>query len=374
VEATYEGMRRFPVYWSFLISFSMRVTIAVDAMGGDHGLAVTVPAAVRFLSHFPRAHIILVGQTEPIKEALIAASAAGHTGISIREASEVIAMNEPPADALRRKKDSSMRVAIDLVKSGEAQACVSAGNTGALMAIGKFVLKTLHGIDRPAIATQLPNGNNGSTTVLDLGANVNCSAQQLLQFAVMGSAMVTAIEHRENPSVGLLNIGEEDTKGNEVVKEAAELLHQSGLNFYGNIEGDDIFEGTTDVVVCDGFVGNVALKTSEGLVKMISDFLKAEYKRNIFSKCAAFLSRGVINAFKARLNPNHYNGATLIGLRGVVVKSHGSADEEAFSYALRKAHQEVAHGMLDRIAQRIESVSDQLPELEKTVSGEKVEP
>jgi Fatty acid/phospholipid biosynthesis enzyme len=171
-----------------------------------------------------------------------------------------------------------------------------------------------------------------------------------------------------------LNIGEEDTKGNEVVKEAAELLHQSGLNFYGNIEGDDIFEGTTDVVVCDGFVGNVALKTSEGLVKMISDFLKAEYKRNIFSKCAAFLSRGVINAFKARLNPNHYNGATLIGLRGVVVKSHGSADEEAFSYALRKAHQEVAHGMLDRIAQRIESVSDQLPELEKTVSGEKVEP
>ncbi len=310
----------------------------------------------------------MVGQSAPIKEALVAANAATHPCISLYDASEVIAMDEPPADALRRKKDSSMRVAIDLVKNGEAQACVSAGNTGALMMIGKFVLKTLHGIDRPAIATQLPNANNAVTTMLDLGANVNCTAQQLLQFAVMGSAMVTAVERRENPSVGLLNIGEEDTKGNEVVKEAAELLRQSGLNFYGNIEGDDIFKGTTDVVVCDGFVGNIALKTSEGLAKMIADFLKAEYKRNAINMLAAFLSRGVINAFKQRLNPSRYNGATLIGLRGVVVKSHGSADEEAFAFALRKAYQEVAHGMLDRIAQRIELVSRQLPELEESTA------
>ncbi|MDR1530066.1 MAG: phosphate acyltransferase PlsX [Burkholderiales bacterium] len=342
----------------------MRVTIAVDAMGGDKGLAVTVPASVRFLSSCSGAHIILVGQKEPIKEALIAANAAGHPNISLYHANEVVTMHESAADALRRKKDSSMRVAINLIKNGEAQACVSAGNTGALMAIGKFVLKTLQGIDRPAIATQLPN-LKGSTTMLDLGANVNCTAQQLLQFAVMGSAMVTAIEKRDNPSVGLLNIGEEDTKGNEIVKEAAELLRESGLNFYGNIEGDDIYKGTTDVVVCDGFVGNVALKTSEGLVKMISDFLKKEYKRNLLNLFAAFLSRGVISAFRRRLNPNHYNGATLIGLRGVVIKSHGSADEEAFVYALRKAYQEVAQGMLDRIAQRIEAVSAQLPEVEK---------
>lgn len=346
----------------------MRVTIAVDAMGGDHGLAVTVPSSVRFLSSFPEAHIILVGQLMPLKEALAAVNAADHPRISLHDASEVIGMDEPPSDALRRKKDSSMRVAIDLVKNNEAQACVSAGNTGALMAIGKFVLKMLHGIDRPAIATQLPNAQNGATTMLDLGANVNCTAQQLLQFAVMGSAMVTAIEERENPSVGLLNIGEEDTKGNEVVKEAAELLRQSGLNFYGNIEGDDIFKGTTNVVVCDGFVGNIALKTSEGLAKMIADFLKAEYKRNTLNLLAAFLSRSVISAFKQRLNPNRYNGATLIGLRGVVVKSHGSANEEAFAFALRKAHQEVAHGMLDRIAQRIELVSGQLPELEESIA------
>jgi glycerol-3-phosphate acyltransferase PlsX len=268
-------------------------------------------------------------------------------------------MDEPPADALRRK-DSSMRVAIDLIKKGEAQACVSAGNTGALMAIGKFVLKTLPGIDRPAIATQLPN-TRGVSTMLDLGANVNCSPEQLLQFAIMGSALTTAIEGNDNPTIGLLNIGEEETKGNEMVKEAAELLKHSGLNFYGNVEGDDIYKGTTDVVVCDGFVGNVALKTSEGLVQMLYQFLKDEYTRNWRAKLAALFSYRVLKSFKSRLDPRRFNGATLVGLRGVVIKSHGSADELAFEFALRKAYQEVAHGMLDRIAQRIEAVSAQLP-------------
>ncbi|MDR2016926.1 MAG: phosphate acyltransferase PlsX [Burkholderiales bacterium] len=338
----------------------MRVTIAVDAMGGDHGLSVTVPAVLSFLAAVPEAQVVMVGLAGPLEAALASEDKALRARIKVRTASEVVEMHEPPADALRRKKDSSMRVAIDLIKSGEAQACVSAGNTGALMAIGKFVLKTLPGIDRPAIATQLPN-THGVSTVLDLGANVNCSSEQLLQFAIMGSALTTAIEGRENPTVGLLNVGEEETKGNEVVREAAELLKCSGLNFYGNIEGDDIYKGTTDVVVCDGFVGNVALKTSEGLVQMLYQFLKDEYSRNWRTKLAALLSYRVLKSFKSRLDPRRFNGATLIGLRGVVVKSHGSADELAFEYALRKAYQEVAHGMLDRIAQRIEAVSAKLP-------------
>ncbi len=339
---------------------AMPVIIAVDAMGGDHGLPVTVPAVSNFLTATPEAQVVMVGLAEPLEAALAAVDKTLCARIAVRAASEVVEMDEPPADALRRKKDSSMRVAIDLIKSGEAQACVSAGNTGALMAIGKFVLKTLPGIDRPAIATQLPN-TCGVSTVLDLGANVNCSAEQLLQFAIMGSALTTAIEGRDNPTVGLLNIGEEETKGNEVVKEAAELLKNSGLNFYGNVEGNDIYKGTTDVVVCDGFVGNVALKTSEGIVQMLYQFLKDEYSRNWWTKLTALVSYGVLKSFKSRLDPRRFNGATLIGLRGVVIKSHGSADELAFEYALRKAYQEVAHGMLDRIAQRIEAVSAQLP-------------
>jgi glycerol-3-phosphate acyltransferase PlsX len=338
----------------------MRVTIAVDAMGGDHGLSVTVPAVSNFLAAIPEAYVAMVGLAEPLETALASMDKTLRARISVHVASEVVGMDEPPADALRRKKDSSMRVAIDLIKSGEAQACVSAGNTGALMAIGKFVLKTLPGIDRPAIATQLPN-TRGVSTVLDLGANVNCSSGQLLQFAVMGSALATAVEERDNPTVGLLNVGEEETKGPGVGKVAAELLKNSGLNFYGNIEGDDIYKGTTDVVVCDGFVGNVALKTSEGLVQMLYQFLKDEYSRNWRTKLAALLSYRVLKSFKSRLDPRRFNGATVLGLRGVVVKSHGSADELAFEYALRKAYQEVAHGMLDRIAQRIEAVSAKLP-------------
>ena len=261
-------------------------------------------------------------------------------------------MNEPPADALRKKKDSSMRVAVNLVKDGTADACVSAGNTGALMAIARFVLKTLPGIDRPAIASQLPT-RSGDTLVLDLGANVNCTPQQLVQFAAMGSALISAVDGIERPTIGLLNIGEEDIKGNDVVKEAAELLKASPLNFVGNVEGDDIYKGTTDVVVCDGFVGNVLLKTSEGLAQMLYEFLKAEFTRNVLTKLAAAVVYPVLMSFRSRIDPRRYNGATLVGLKGVVVKSHGGADILAFTNALKRACAEVEHGVLDRIAQRI---------------------
>jgi glycerol-3-phosphate acyltransferase PlsX len=330
----------------------MPVTIAVDAMGGDHGPRVTVVAALRFLEETPDASVVLVGNEKAIREALPATSP---PRVSIRAASEVVAMEEPPADALRHKKDSSMRVAINLVKEGAAQACVSAGNTGALMAISRFVLKTLPGIDRPAIASQLPT-RKGVTTALDLGANVNCTPQQLVQFAVMGSALVAAVEGIERPSVGLLNIGEEDIKGNDVVKEAADLLKASGLNFHGNVEGTDIYKGTTDVIVCDGFVGNVALKTSEGLALMLADYLREEFTRNPFRKILALAALPVLRSFKRRVDPRRYNGATLIGLKGVVIKSHGSADALAFRYALKKAYAEVTHGVLERIAQRLGAI------------------
>src|SRR5437870_2855351 len=330
----------------------MRVTIAVDAMGGDHGPSVTVIASLKFLEETPDAAVILVGREDEVRKTLVARRSTASDRISVQPASEVVDMNEAPANALRGKKDSSMRVAVNLVKDGTAQACVSAGNTGALMAISRFVLKTLPGIDRPAIASQLPT-KTGVTTALDLGANVNCTAEQLVQFAVMGSALVAAVDGIDRPTVGLLNIGEEDIKGNDVVKEAAELLRSSGLNFHGNIEGDDIYKGTTDVVVCDGFVGNVALKTSEGLASMLYEFLRGEFTRNPFTRIAALFAYPVLASFKRRIDPRRYNGATLVGLKGVVVKSHGGADALAFRYALGKAHAEVAHGVLDRIAQRI---------------------
>ncbi len=330
----------------------MTVTVAVDAMGGDHGPSVTVPAALGFLEATPDARVILVGMEAPLAEALAKTRSPARDRVAIHPASEVVAMDEPPADALRKKKDSSLRVAINLVKDGTAQACVSAGNTGALMAIARFVLKTLPGIDRPAIASQLPT-KKGVTTALDLGANVNCTAEQLVQFAVMGSALVTAVEGIERPTVGLLNIGEEDIKGSDVVKETADLLKASHLNFHGNIEGDDIYKGTTDVVVCDGFVGNVALKVSEGLVVMLYEFLKGEFTRSPLTRLAALAAYPVLMAFKRRIDPRNYNGATLVGLKGVVVKSHGGADAQAFATALRKAHAEVTHGVLDKIAQQM---------------------
>jgi glycerol-3-phosphate acyltransferase PlsX len=264
-------------------------------------------------------------------------------------------MDEAPAQALRGKKDSSMRVAVNLVKSGDAHACVSAGNTGALMAISRFVLKTLPGIDRPAIAGIVPT-LKGEAYVLDMGANVNCTPEHLLQFAIMGAMLVSAMQHQDRPSIGLLNIGEEEIKGNDVVKEAADLLRASGLNFYGNVEGDDIFKGTTDVVVCDGFVGNVALKSAEGVAKMLRTFLTEEFRRNWFTYLCGVMAMPVLSGFKHRVDPARYNGASLLGLKGIVVKSHGSADAFAFEFAIQRAIEEARTGVLAHITERMAAI------------------
>ncbi|MBP8140846.1 MAG: phosphate acyltransferase PlsX, partial [Acidovorax sp.] len=280
-----------------------------------------------------------------------------HERASVVLASEVVAMDDPVEVALRKKKDSSMRVAIQQVKDGAASAAVSAGNTGALMAIARYILKTLDGIDRPAIATQLPNAQGGATTVLDLGANVDCSAEHLLQFAVMGSALVSALQDGGEPTVGLLNIGEEIIKGSEVIKKAGELLRSAAslgdLNFYGNVEGNDIFKGTVDIVVCDGFVGNVALKASEGVASMVVGGLKNEFSRNIFTKAAAIVAYPVLKALMKRIDYRRYNGAALLGLRGLVFKSHGSADVLAFEQALNRAYDAARNNLLDRVRTRI---------------------
>jgi glycerol-3-phosphate acyltransferase PlsX len=330
----------------------MEITVAIDCMGGDHGPTVTVPAALSFLKANSEVRVVLVGLRDALETELKAHGAEPGPRLRIHPASEVVLMDESPALALRNKKDSSMRVAVDLLKSGEAHACVSAGNTGALMAISRFVLKTLPGIDRPAIISVLPTMKGGRTYVLDLGANVDCTAQHLLQFAIMGSTLVNAVEHKERPSVGLLNIGEEAIKGNDVVKQAHELLKGSGLNFAGNVEGDDVYKGRTDVVVCDGFVGNVALKTSEGLARMLAAFLREEFQRNLFTRIAAAIALPVISAFKRRVDPREYNGASLLGLRGIVVKSHGSADAFAFQRAIERATEEVRNQVLQRLTQR----------------------
>jgi glycerol-3-phosphate acyltransferase PlsX len=331
----------------------MGVRIAIDCMGGDHGLSVTVPAALSFIAHVPDVSVLLVGREDEIRAALGKAGSHDASRVAVRAASEVVAMDEPPAVALRSKRDSSMRVAIEAVKSGDAQACVSAGNTGALMAIARFVLRMLEGIDRPAIAAPLPNRRGRATTVLDLGANVDCDPEHYLQFAIMGSALVTAVEGRERPLVGLLNIGEEAIKGNDTVKQAADLLRASSLNFHGNVEGNDIYDGTTDVVVCDGFVGNVALKTSEGLARMLGDFIREEFSRSLPSKLAAVLAMPVLNRLKDRVDHRRYNGASLVGLRGIVIKSHGSADVFAFEFALRRAYDEARNGLIERIARAV---------------------
>ncbi len=330
------------------------VTIAIDAMGGDHGVSVTVPAAVAYLRKHPDDTIVLVGLPDAIEAELRASGVPEiHPRLRIHAATEVVGMDEQPQSALRGKKDSSMRVSINLVKTGEASACVSAGNTGALMATARYVLKTLPGIDRPAIASFLPT-NKGQVCMLDLGANVDCTAEHLLQFALMGSTLVSALEHKDSPTVGLLNIGSEDIKGNEVVKQAAELLRTSDLNFYGNVEGDDIFKGVTDVVVCDGFVGNVALKTAEGVAKMMGGFLKEGFSRNPLTKFAALVSMPVLKAFKHRLDHRRYNGASFLGLKGIVVKSHGSADPFAFLCAIERAAEEARGGMLSHISEHVE--------------------
>lgn len=331
----------------------MDVTIAIDAMGGDHGTRVTIPAAVRYLQQHPNDTIVLVGLPDAIEAELRTAKTSIGPRLRIQAASEVVGMDESPQLVLRSKKDSSMRVAINLVKNGEASACVSAGNTGALMATARYVLKMLPGIDRPAIASFLPT-HKGQVCMLDLGANVDCNAENLLQFALMGTALVYAIEHKNNPTVGLLNIGSEDIKGNEIVKQASELLRQSDLNFYGNIEGNDIFKGVTDVVVCDGFVGNVALKTTEGLAQMLGGFLREEFNRNMFTKLAGLIATPVLKAFRRRVDPRRYNGASLLGLKGIVLKSHGSADAFAFFCAIERAAEEARGGMLHHISEHIE--------------------
>jgi glycerol-3-phosphate acyltransferase PlsX len=326
------------------------ITIAVDCMGGDHGPKVTLPACTEFLEAHPDARLILVGLPDALQ-------GFAHPRASIVTASEVVTMDDPLEVALRRKKDSSMRVAVQQVKDGAAQAAVSAGNTGALMAISRYVLKTLDGIERPAIAGQIPNKTGGATTVLDLGANVDCTAEHLLQFAMMGSALVSVLKNEDAPSVGLLNIGEEAIKGNEVIKQAGELLRAAAkagdLNFYGNVEGNDIFKGVVDIVVCDGFVGNVALKTSEGLASMIGGFLKAEFSKNIFTKLSALIAYPVLKALKNRFDHRRYNGAALLGLRGLVFKSHGSADAMAFGNALNRAYDAARNNLLDRVQLRI---------------------
>ncbi|MEI8034338.1 MAG: phosphate acyltransferase PlsX [Betaproteobacteria bacterium] len=328
----------------------MQVTVAVDCMGGDYGPPVTVPAVLSFLSNDPEVSVVLVGLSELIQVQLntLRPAPALLQRQRIAHASQVVAMDEAPASALRGKKDSSIRVAVNLLKNREADAFVSAGNTGALMAISRYVLKTLPGIDRPAIATVLP-ALNGHVYVLDLGANVDCTAEHLLQFAVMGSAMVSRVENKAQPTVGLLNIGEEDIKGNEVVKKTAHLLRESKLNFYGNVEGNDIFKGTTDIVVCDGFVGNVALKSAEGLALLIRTMLREEFNRNVLTRIVGLLAMPVMNALKRRIDHREFNGATLLGLKGVVLKSHGSADEYAFNCALKRAVEEVRTGMLEHI-------------------------
>ncbi len=325
-------------------------------MGGDHGPHVIVPSAVDYLRQDPEVNIILVGIPDAIESELRVIKAEMGPRLRLHAASEVVGMDESPALALRNKKDSSMRVAINLVKNGEAQACISAGNTGALLATSRFVLKTIPGIDRPALAVILPT-ITGHTYILDLGANVDCSAEHLLQFGVMGASLVSSVEGKALPSVGLLNIGEEEIKGNEIVKQAAELLRNSGLNFYGNVEGDDIYKGTTDVVVCDGFVGNVTLKTSEGLAQMLATYLREEFQRNLLTKFAGIFAGPVINAFKKRVDHRQYNGASLLGLRGIVIKSHGSADNYAFCAAIKRAVAEARGGMLRRISERVAELS-----------------
>lgn len=330
------------------------ITIAVDCMGGDVGPAVTLPACSAFLASHPQARLLLVGKPEVFQAWPQVLS---HDRCRVVPASEVVSMDDPVEVALRRRKDSSMRVAITQVKEGAAQAAVSAGNTGALMAIARYVLKTLDGIDRPAIATQMPNARGGATTVLDLGANVDCTAEHLLQFAVMGSALVAAAQGRKEPSVGLLNVGEEVIKGSEVIKKAGILLRNAAnagdLNFIGNIEGDDIFKGTADIVVCDGFVGNVALKASEGLASMISGFIREEFSRNIFRKMGAICAYPILTSFKKRVDHRRYNGAALLGLQGLVFKSHGSADAFAFEQALGRAYDAAHNHLLDNVRERI---------------------
>ncbi|MDB5754723.1 MAG: phosphate acyltransferase [Massilia sp.] len=335
-------------------------------MGGDHGSSVTVPAALSFLRHEPEAALILVGIETELRAELKRLKAESHPRLSVQNATEVVAMDDPVEVALRRKKDSSMRVAIEMVKDGKAQACVSAGNTGALMAVSRYVLKTMPGVDRPAICALMPNQKNRPTYMLDLGANVDCEPHNLHQFAMMGSVLFSAMERTPQPTIGLLNVGTEDIKGNEVVKATAALLqedHARGLlNFYGNIEGNDIFKGTTDVVVCDGFVGNVTLKAVEGLGRFMKDVVTTEFKRNPLTMLGALIARGALNGITRRFNPSNYNGASLLGLRGLVFKSHGGADSYSFEWAIKRAFDAAKYNVQEQLSTMIAELMPSTPE------------
>lgn len=329
--------------------------IAIDAMGGDHGPHVTVAAALTALARHPELELTLVGDAARIEAELAHGDAARRRRVSVVATEQVVEMHDKPSVALRNKRESSMRRAIDLVKSGDARACVSAGNTGALMAIARFVLKTLPGIDRPAICATMP-GLTRPTHVLDLGANVDSSSAELFRFAVMGSVLSEAVDRRERPTVALLNIGEEEIKGNDCVKQTAALLEQSNLNYVGFVEGNDIFLGKVDVIVCDGFVGNVALKASEGVARMLSDIAREEFKRNLLTKIGALFAMPALRALRQRADPRHYNGASLLGLRGIVIKSHGSADALSFAHAIDVAVLEVEQDVPARISDRLEEL------------------
>ena len=332
------------------------ITIALDAMGGDHGPSVVVPAAVSAVERIDRLEAVLVGDSGSIEAEL--ARRTRPARVRVHHAGEQVDMGESPAQALRTKKDSSMRVALDLVACGEADACVSAGNTGALLAIARFVLKSLPGIDRPAIISALPS-RRGQTHVLDLGANVDATPEHLFQFAVMGSTLVSAIHHLSAPRIGLLNVGEEEIKGHDRVREAAQIIARSDLNYIGFVEGDGIFSGKVDVVVCDGFAGNIALKSSEGAARMIGSMISHEFRRTGFNRIAGALARPVLRSVARRIDPRSYNGAIFVGLRGTVVKSHGRADEYSFANAIREAVAEVENNVPARIGEHLDGLLSQ---------------
>jgi glycerol-3-phosphate acyltransferase PlsX len=332
----------------------LTATIALDAMGGDHGYQVVASAALNVLAERKDLKLILVGPEDTLMKALAARNPFGER-LVIHHASQKVEMDDLPSQALRNKKDSSMRIAINLVKEGVADACVSAGNTGALMAMARFVLKTLPGIDRPAIISALPT-LNGHTHMLDLGANSDCTPEHLFQFAVMGSVLVRAVHNIEKPRVGLLNIGEEEIKGTERVKEAARLLANSDLHYIGYVEGDDIYRGVADVVVCDGFVGNVALKTSEGVAMIVRHYMRQEFRRNVLTRLAGLAAMPMLRALRNKMDTRRYNGASFLGLRGIVIKSHGSADAFAFANAIRVAALEVQKRVPDRISHHLASM------------------
>ncbi|MBP8020725.1 MAG: phosphate acyltransferase PlsX [Agitococcus sp.] len=330
----------------------MAITLAVDAMGGDFGPCVTVPAALSILRENPRLIVILVGQEALIQPYLKDLNPPLASRVSIVHTDEMVTMDDKVAVALRNKRHSSMRLAINLVHEKKAQACVSAGNTGALMAISRFVLKTHANIDRPAIMSALPT-QKGHCHMLDLGANVESEAHHLVQFAHMGSIVAQALEGVERPRVALLNIGEEEIKGNDLIKQAHQLLKASSLNYIGYVEGDGIFKGEADVVVCDGFVGNIALKTTEGVAKMMASFIKEEIQRNWLTKITGVIAYPIWKGLKKRMDPGSYNGASLVGLTGIVVKSHGSADIASFAQAIRVAMKETEQDVPSLIAAKM---------------------